>query len=114
MAPRVCEPMAPSIEPGEIPRRASATCASSKFFAGRGKAAATVGGTAGAFEEATCKIAGEGALVFPAGGSGFRCTSTSEGITGRFFRFIPVPGLFFDFFAGFFGSHQNQPTPATM
>ena len=43
MAARVCEPMAPSIEPGEIARRASATCASNPSRTGRGKSA-VVGG----------------------------------------------------------------------
>jgi hypothetical protein len=36
---RVCEPIAPSIEPDEIARRASATCASRTLRAGRGKSA---------------------------------------------------------------------------
>ena len=39
MAERVCEPMAASIEPGEIARRASAICASNTSRTGRGKSA---------------------------------------------------------------------------
>src|ERR1035437_2044128 len=42
---RVCEPGAASIEPGEIPRRANATCASNTSRTGRGKPAGDSGST---------------------------------------------------------------------
>ena len=66
MAARVCEPMAASIEPGEMPRRASATCASNTSRTGRGKSAgdwrATVNGWAcGLAATATATGAGAGA-----------------------------------------------------
>ena len=43
MAARVCEPMAESIEPGEIARRAKATWASKTFRTARGKSAGVCG-----------------------------------------------------------------------
>ncbi len=45
MAARVCEPIAASIAPGEIARRASATCASNTSRTGRGNSVGDAGAT---------------------------------------------------------------------
>jgi len=45
MAARVCDPMAASMAPGEIARRASATWASNPSRTGRGKSAGNDGAT---------------------------------------------------------------------
>src|ERR1035437_5505865 len=69
MAARVCEPIAASSEPGEIPRRASAICASNTSWTGRERSVVFSGVTTSD---------GDGFVVSGAGGGG-GCTNGLSG-----------------------------------
>ena len=110
--------MAPSMEPGDIASRASATCPSSAVLVGRGYAGSGIGGET--FE--TTWPGGTGGGFSGAGGgsgdetgSGFRSTSTIDGITGLALGFSAAgaagTGAFVEDLDVCRWLHHSQPTP---